>query len=234
MLKIENLEVSYGAMQALRGISMEVADGEIVSLIGANGAGKTTTLHAVTGLVPIKTGSVEYDGHDLRKIDPSKIVSMGLAHVPEGRQVFTRMTVAENLAMGAYHRKDKKGIEADLEHVYERFPRLKERAKQLAGTLSGGEQQMVAMGRAIMSAPKLVVMDEPSMGLSPVLVKEVFDIIRTMHESGITILLVEHNAKMALAISNRAYVLENGRITMSGDASTLLHDDKVRKAYLGA
>lgn len=234
MLKIENLEVSYGAVQALRGISMEVADGEIVSLIGANGAGKTTTLHAVTGLVPIKAGSVEYDGHDLRKIDPSKIVSMGLAHVPEGRQVFTRMTVAENLAMGAYHRKDKKGIEADLEHVYERFPRLKERAKQLAGTLSGGEQQMVAMGRAIMSAPKLVVMDEPSMGLSPVLVKEVFDIIRTMHESGITILLVEQNAKMALAISNRAYVLENGRITMSGDASTLLHDDKVRKAYLGA
>lgn len=234
MLKIENLEVSYGAVQALRGISMEVANGEIVSLIGANGAGKTTTLHAVTGLVPIKAGSVEYDGHDLRKIDPSKIVSMGLAHVPEGRQVFTRMTVAENLAMGAYHRKDKKGIEADLEHVYERFPRLKERAKQLAGTLSGGEQQMVAMGRAIMSAPKLVVMDEPSMGLSPVLVKEVFDIIRTMHESGITILLVEQNAKMALAISNRAYVLENGRITMSGDASTLLHDDKVRKAYLGA
>ncbi len=234
MLKIENLEVSYGAVQALRGISMEVDDGEIVSLIGANGAGKTTTLHAVTGLVPIKAGSVEYDGHDLRKIDPSKIVSMGLAHVPEGRQVFTRMTVAENLAMGAYHRKDKKGIEADLEHVYERFPRLKERAKQLAGTLSGGEQQMVAMGRAIMSAPKLVVMDEPSMGLSPVLVKEVFDIIRTMHESGITILLVEQNAKMALAISNRAYVLENGRITMSGDANTLLHDDKVRKAYLGA
>lgn len=234
MLKIENLEVSYGAVQALRGISMEVADGEIVSLIGANGAGKTTTLHAVTGLVPIKAGSVEYDGHDLRKIDPSKIVSMGLAHVPEGRQVFTRMTVAENLAMGAYHRKDKKGIEADLERVYERFPRLKERAKQLAGTLSGGEQQMVAMGRAIMSAPKLVVMDEPSMGLSPVLVKEVFDIIQTMHESGITILLVEQNAKMALAISNRAYVLENGRITMSGDANTLLHDDKVRKAYLGA
>lgn len=234
MLKIENLEVSYGAVQALRGISMEVADGEIVSLIGANGAGKTTALHAVTGLVPIKAGSVEYDGHDLRKIDPSKIVSMGLAHVPEGRQVFTRMTVAENLAMGAYHRKDKKGIEADLERVYERFPRLKERAKQLAGTLSGGEQQMVAMGRAIMSAPKLVVMDEPSMGLSPVLVKEVFDIIQTMHESGITILLVEQNAKMVLAISNRAYVLENGRITMSGDANTLLHDDKVRKAYLGA
>lgn len=234
MLKIENLAVSYGAVQALRGISMEVADGEIVSLIGANGAGKTTTLHAITGLVPIKAGTVEYDGHDLRKIDPSKIVTMGLAHVPEGRQVFTRMTVAENLAMGAYHRKDKKGIDADLQRVYERFPRLKERAKQLAGTLSGGEQQMVAMGRAIMSAPKLVVMDEPSMGLSPVLVKEVFNIIQTMHESGITILLVEQNAKMALAISDRAYVLENGLITMSGDANTLLHDDKVRKAYLGA
>ena len=216
MLKIEDLEVSYGAVQALRGISMEVNDGEIVSLIGANGAGKTTTLHAITGLVPIKSGSVIYDGHDLRKTDPSRIVTMGLAHVPEGRQVFTRMTVAENLAMGAY------------------FPRLKERAKQLAGTLSGGEQQMLAMGRAIMSAPKLIVMDEPSMGLSPVLVQEVFSIIGTMHELGITILLVEQNAKMALAIADRAYVLENGRITMSGGARDLLHDDKVRKAYLGA
>ena len=178
MLKIEDLEVSYGAVQALRGISMEVNDGEIVSLIGANGAGKTTTLHAITGLVPIKSGSVIYDGHDLRKTDPSRIVTMGLAHVPEGRQVFTRMTVAENLAMGAYFRKDKKAIAEDLERVYARFPRLKERAKQLAGTLSGGEQQMLAMGRAIMSAPKLIVMDEPSMGLSPVLVQEVFSIIR--------------------------------------------------------
>ena len=218
----------------LRGISMEVNDGEIVSLIGANGAGKTTTLHAVTGLVPIKSGSVIYDGHDLRKTDPSRIVTMGLAHVPEGRQVFTRMTVAENLAMGAYFRKDKKAIAEDLERVYARFPRLKERAKQLAGTLSGGEQQMLAMGRAIMSAPKLIVMDEPSMGLSPVLVQEVFSIIQTMHELGITILLVEQNAKMALAIADRAYVLENGRITMSGGAHDLLHDDKVRKAYLGA
>ena len=234
MLKIEDLEVSYGAVQALRGISMEVNDGEIVSLIGANGAGKTTTLHAITGLVPIRSGSVIYDGHDLRKTDPSRIVTMGLAHVPEGRQVFTRMTVAENLAMGAYFRKDKKAIADDLERVYARFPRLKERAKQLAGTLSGGEQQMLAMGRAIMSAPKLIVMDEPSMGLSPVLVQEVFSIIGTMHELGITILLVEQNAKMALAISDRAYVLENGRITMSGGARDLLHDDKVRKAYLGA
>ena len=253
MLKIEDLEVSYGAVQALRGISMEVNDGEIVSLIGANGAGKTTTLHAITGLVPIKSGSVIYDGHDLRKTDPSRIVTMGLAHVPEGRQVFTRMTVAENLAMGAYFRKDKKAIADDLERVYARFPRLKERAKQLAGTLSGGEQQMLAMGRAIMSAPKLIVMDEPSMGLSPVLVQEVFSIIGTMHELGITsrivmpsscivpmhelgitILLVEQNAKMALAIADRAYVLENGRITMSGGAHDLLHDDKVRKAYLGA
>ena len=232
MLKIEDLEVSYGAVQALRGISMEVNDGEIVSLIGANGAGKTTTLHAITGLVPIKSGSVIYDGHDLRKTDPSRIVTMGLAHVPEGRQVFTRMTVAENLAMGAYFRKDKKAIVE--ERVYARFPRLKERAKQLAGTLSGGEQQMLAMGRAIMSAPKLIVMDEPSMGLSPVLVQEVFSIIQTMHELGITILLVEQNAKMALAIADRAYVLENGRITMSGTARDLLHDDKVRKAYLGA
>ena len=206
MLKIEDLEVSYGAVQALRGISMEVNDGEIVSLIGANGAGKTTTLHAITGLVPIKSGSVIYDGHDLRKTDPSRIVTMGLAHVPEGRQVFTRMTVAENLAMGAYFRKDKKAIAEDLERVYARFPRLKERAKQLAGTLSGGEQQMLAMGRAIMSAPKLIVMDEPSMGLSPVLVQEVFSIIETMHELGITILLVEQNAKMALAIADRAYV----------------------------
>ena len=229
MLKIEDLEVSYGAVQALRGISMEVNDGEIVSLIGANGAGKTTTLHAITGLVPIKSGSVIYDGHDLRKTDPSRIVTMGLAHVPEGRQVFTRMTVAENLAMGAYFRKDKKAIADDLERVYARFPRLKERAKQLAGTLSGGEQQMLAMGRAIMSAPKLIVMDEPSMGLSPVLVQEVFSIIGTMHELGITILLVEQNAKMALAIADRAYVLENGRITMSGSARDLLHDDKVRK-----
>ena len=214
---------------------MEVNDGEIVSLIGANGAGKTTTLHAITGLVPIKSGSVIYDGHDLRKTDPSRIVTMGLAHVPEGRQVFTRMTVAENLAMGAYFRKDKKAIADDLERVYARFPRLKERAKQLAGTLSGGEQQMLAMGRAIMSAPKLIVMDEPSMGLSPVLVQEVFSIIRHACMS-----LASRSCSWSRMRRWRspsptvAYVLENGRITMSGGAHDLLHDDKVRKAYLGA
>ena len=233
MLKIEDLEVSYGAVQALRGISMEVNDGEIVSLIGANGAGKTTTLHAITGLVPIKSGSVIYDGHDLRKTDPSRIVTMGLAHVPEGRQVFTRMTVAENLAMGAYFRKDKKAIAEDLERVYARFPRLKERAKQLAGTLSGGEQQMLAVGRALMGKPKMILMDEPSMGLSPLLVKEIFAIIKEVNKQGITILLVEQNAKMALAISDRAYVLETGNITLSGDAQELLNDARVKKAYLG-
>lgn len=234
MLKIEDLEVSYGAVQALRGISMEVNDGEIVSLIGANGAGKTTTLHAITGLVPIKSGSVIYDGHDLRKTDPSRIVTMGLAHVPEGRQVFTRMTVAENLAMGAYFRKDKKAIADDLERVYARFPRLKERAKQLAGTLSGGEQQMLAMARALMSKPRLLMLDEPSMGLAPILVEQIFDIIRALHKSGTTILLVEQNAQMALSVANRAYVLETGKISMSGDAQELLHNDAVRKAYLGA
>ena len=234
MLKIEDLEVSYGAVQALRGISMEVNDGEIVSLIGANGAGKTTTLHAITGLVPIRSGSVIYDGHDLRKTDPSRIVTMGLAHVPEGRQVFTRMTVAENLAMGAYFRKDKKTIADDLERVYARFPRLKERAKQLAGTLSGGEQQMLAMARALMSKPRLLMLDEPSMGLAPILVEQIFDIIRALHKSGTTILLVEQNAQMALSVANRAYVLETGKISMSGDAQELLHNDAVRKAYLGA
>lgn len=234
MLKIDNLKVSYGAVQALRGISINVDDGEIVSLIGANGAGKTTTLHAITGLVPAKEGSIEYDGHDLRKVEPSCIVTMGMAHVPEGRQVFTRMTVAENLMMGGYFRKDRKAMSDDLERVFNHFPRLKERSRQLAGTLSGGEQQMLAMGRAMMSAPKLIVMDEPSMGLSPLLVKEVFGIIKAMHQDGITILLVEQNARMALSIADRAYVLENGLITMSGNAGDLLHDKNVRKAYLGA
>ena len=233
MLKIEDLEVSYGAVQALRGISMEVNDGEIVSLIGANGAGKTTTLHAITGLVPIKSGSVIYDGHDLRKTDPSRIVTMGLAHVPEGRQVFTRMTVAENLAMGAYFRKDKKAIAEDLERVYARFPRLKERAKQLAGTLSGGEQQMLAMGRALMSHPKLLMLDEPSMGLAPLLVEQIFDIIRQLHADGTTILLVEQNAQAALAVADRGYVLETGRIVTEGTGTALLESDTIRKAYLG-
>ena len=233
MLKIEDLEVSYGAVQALRGISMEVNDGEIVSLIGANGAGKTTTLHAITGLVPIKSGSVIYDGHDLRKTDPSRIVTMGLAHVPEGRQVFTRMTVAENLAMGAYFRKDKKAIADDLERVYARFPRLKERAKQLAGTLSGGEQQMLAMGRALMSNASMLMLDEPSMGLSPLLVQEIFDIIQDIHKEGMTILLVEQNAQMALSVADRAYVLETGRVVMDGTGAELLTNERVRSAYLG-
>ena len=233
MLKIEDLEVSYGAVQALRGISMEVNDGEIVSLIGANGAGKTTTLHAITGLVPIKSGSVIYDGHDLRKTDPSRIVTMGLAHVPEGRQVFTRMTVAENLAMGAYFRKDKKAIAEDLERVYARFPRLKERAKQLAGTLSGGEQQMLAMGRALMSNASMLMLDEPSMGLSPLLVQEIFDIIQNIHKEGMTILLVEQNAQMALSVADRAYVLETGRVVMDGTGAELLTNERVRSAYLG-
>lgn len=233
MLKIEDLEVSYGAVQALRGISMEVNDGEIVSLIGANGAGKTTTLHAITGLVPIRSGSVIYDGHDLRKTDPSRIVTMGLAHVPEGRQVFTRMTVAENLAMGAYFRKDKKAIADDLERVYARFPRLKERAKQLAGTLSGGEQQMLAMGRALISHPKLLMLDEPSMGLAPILVGQIFAIIRELHQSGTTILLVEQNAEMALQVADRAYVLESGKIALSGTGHELAESDSIKKAYLG-
>ncbi len=234
MLSVKNLTVNYGAVEAIRDVSIEVNNGEIVSLIGANGAGKTTTLHAITGLTPIKSGEVLYDGVNLRHVAPHKIVTMGLAHVPEGRHVYARMTVGENLSMGAYFRKNKAEIAADLEKVYESFPRLKEREKQLAGTLSGGEQQMLAMGRAIMSAPKLVVMDEPSMGLSPIMVEEVFSIIKKMHEDGITVLLVEQNAKKALALSDRAYVLENGVITMSGDAKELAEDDRVRKAYLGA
>ena len=234
MLTLENVYVSYGALQAIKDVSLTVNDGELVSLIGANGAGKTTILHTITGLTPAASGNIVYDGIDLRKYPPYKIVTKGLAHVPEGRHVFTGMTVAENLAMGAYFRNDKKEIARDLETVYESFPRLKERSKQLAGTLSGGEQQMLAMGRAIMSKPKLVVMDEPSMGLSPLLVKDVFNIIKKMHSLGITILLVEQNAKMALSIADRAYVLETGKIVMEGKASELLGDPRVKKAYLGA
>lgn len=233
MLKIENLHVWYGAIHAIRGVSLEVKEGEIISLIGANGAGKTTILHTVTGLVRAKEGTIEYDGKNLRTTPAHKIVTMGLAHVPEGRQIFARMTVEENLLMGAYFRKDK-DIPKDLEIVYETFPRLKERMHQVAGTLSGGEQQMVAMGRAMMSQPRMVVMDEPSMGLSPILVKEVFGIIRRMHAMGITVLLVEQNARMALSIADRGYVLENGRITIDGTAKELLGDDRVRRAYFGA
>lgn len=234
MLDIKNLSVSYGAIDAVKDISLHVDDGEIVSLIGANGAGKTTTLHTITGLVPAKSGSITFNGQDLLKTKANQIVTLGMAHVPEGRHVFTRMSVQENLEMGAYSLKDTSHVAEDLDKVYTYFPRLKERRRQLAGTLSGGEQQMVAMGRAMMSRPNTILMDEPSMGLSPKLVKEIFRIIEKLHDEGITVLLVEQNAKMALSIADRAYVLETGRITMEGKASDLLHDEKVRKAYLGA
>ena len=234
MLEVKNLSVSYGAIEAVKDISFTVNDGEIVSLIGANGAGKTTTLHTITGLVPAKSGSVMYNGVDLLKTHNNKIVTLGMAHIPEGRHVFTRMSVEENLEMGAFSLKDQSDLKKDLDMVYGLFPRLKERRNQKAGTLSGGEQQMLAMGRALMSHPKTILMDEPSMGLSPKLVKEIFSIIRKLHEQDITILLVEQNAKMALSIADRAYVLETGRITMEGDAKELLNNEQVRKAYLGA
>lgn len=234
MLEVKNLSVSYGAIEAVKDISFTVNAGEIVSLIGANGAGKTTTLHTITGLVPAKSGSVMYNGVDLLKTHNNKIVTLGMAHIPEGRHVFTRMSVEENLEMGAFSLKDQSDLKKDPDMVYGLFPRLKERRNQKAGTLSGGEQQMLAMGRALMSHPKTILMDEPSMGLSPKLVKEIFSIIRKLHEQGITILLVEQNAKMALSIADRAYVLETGRITMEGDAKELLNNEQVRKAYLGA
>ena len=234
MLEIKDLHVFYGAIHALKGISLTVADGELVSLIGANGAGKTTTLHAISGLLPVASGSILLDGTDLQKVPANTIIGLGMAHVPEGRHVFARMTVEENLRMGAYILRDQKQIAENLERVYGHFPRLKERRRQLAGTLSGGEQQMLATGRALMTNPKIVLMDEPSMGLSPLLVKEIFSIIQELHKSGITILLVEQNAKMALAVSDRAYVLETGTISMEGPAAELAADDRVRKAYLGA
>ena len=234
MLEIKDLNVFYGAIHALKGISLTVADGELVSLIGANGAGKTTTLHAISGLLPVASGSILLDGTDLQKVPANTIIGLGMAHVPEGRHVFARMTVEENLRMGAYILRDQKQIAENLERVYGHFPRLKERRRQLAGTLSGGEQQMLATGRALMTNPKIVLMDEPSMGLSPLLVKEIFSIIQELHKSGITILLVEQNAKMALAVSDRAYVLETGTISMEGPAAELAADDRVRKAYLGA
>ena len=234
MLEIKDLNVFYGAIHALKGISLTVADGELVSLIGANGAGKTTTLHAISGLLPAASGSILLDGTDLQKVPANTIIGLGMAHVPEGRHVFARMTVEENLRMGAYILRDQKQIAENLERVYGHFPRLKERRRQLAGTLSGGEQQMLATGRALMTDPKIVLMDEPSMGLSPLLVKEIFSIIQELHKSGITILLVEQNAKMALAVSDRAYVLETGTISMEGPAAELAADDRVRKAYLGA
>jgi branched-chain amino acid transport system ATP-binding protein len=234
MLEIKDLHVFYGAIHALKGVSLTVGDGELVSLIGANGAGKTTTLHTISGLLTAASGSITLDGTDLQKAPPNSIITLGLAHVPEGRHVFARMSVEENLRMGAYIIRDQKKIETNLERVYAHFPRLKERRRQLAGTLSGGEQQMLATGRALMTDPRMVLMDEPSMGLSPLLVKEIFAIIEELHKSGITILLVEQNAKMALAVSDRAYVMETGAISMEGPAAQLAADDRVRKAYLGA
>lgn len=233
MLEVKDLNVYYGMIQALKGISFEVNEGEVIALIGANGAGKTTTLHALTGLVPAKSGSIVFDGQDIRKIPGHKIVSMGMAHVPEGRRVFAQLSVYENLKMGAYTRKDKEEIKQTLEMVYKRFPRLEERKNQLAGTLSGGEQQMLAMGRALMSHPKIILMDEPSMGLSPIFVNEIFNIIKDVSADGVTVLLVEQNAKKALSIADRAYVLETGNIILSGDADKLMNDESVKKAYLG-
>ena len=232
MLEVKNLEVYYGVIQALKGVSFEVNQGEIIALIGANGAGKTTTLHTITGLLKAKNGSIVYNGTDVTRTPGYKLVGMGLAHVPEGRRIFATLTVLQNLKMGAFTRKDKNEIEDTLKLIYKRFPRLEERKNQMAGTLSGGEQQMLAMGRALMSHPKMIVMDEPSMGLSPIYVNEIFDIIRSINEDGTTVLLVEQNAKKALSIANRAYVLETGTIALSGDAKELMNNDRVKKAYL--
>ena len=233
MLEVKDLQVSYGVIQAIKGISFEVNQGEVIALIGANGAGKTTILHTVTGLLAPKAGSIMFEGQDITKVPAHKIVSMGMAHVPEGRRVFAQLSVYDNLKMGAYTRKDKNEIEESLEMVYKRFPRLEERKNQMAGTLSGGEQQMLAMGRALMSKPKIILMDEPSMGLSPIFVNEIFDIIQEVSASGTTVLLVEQNAKKALSIADRAYVLETGNIILSGDADKLMNDESVKKAYLG-
>ena len=232
LLEVTGLEVFYGVIQAIKGISFEVSQGEVIALIGANGAGKTTTLQTITGLIPSKAGKIVYDGKDITKIPGHKLVSMGVAHVPEGRRVFAQLSVLQNLKLGAYTRNDKNELEETLKKIYARFPRLEERKNQPAGTLSGGEQQMLAMGRALMSHPKLIVMDEPSMGLSPIYVNEIFDIIQSINKDGTTVLQVEQNAKKALSIANRAYVLETGTIVLSGDADELMNDDSVKKAYL--
>ena len=232
ILKVDNINVYYGAIHAIKGISFEVNEGEVVTLIGANGAGKSTTLQTVSGLLHSRTGSIEFNGENLAKIPPHLIVRKGLAQVPEGRRIFQQMSVEENLEMGAYTR-DKSELEGDLEMVYKQFPRLLERRRQIAGTLSGGEQQMLAIGRALMSHPKLLMLDEPSMGLAPILVEQIFDIIRQLNEAGTTILLVEQNAQMALSVAHRAYVLETGKITLSGTGKELAESDQVRKAYLG-
>ena len=233
MLTVENLNVYYGMIHALKDVSFHVEEGEIVALIGANGAGKTTTLQTVSGMLQAKSGSVHFENQDITKMPSHRIVQLGISHVPEGRRMFANLTVYENLRMGAYTRKDKKEIEESLARVYERFPRLKERTRQLAGTLSGGEQQMLAMGRALMSNPRLLLLDEPSMGLSPLLVSEIFDIIESISKQGVTILLVEQNAKKALSIADRGYVLETGSIVMEDRAQALLNNEAIKKAYLG-
>ncbi len=233
MLRVEDINVYYGAIHAIKGISLDVTDGEIVALIGSNGAGKSTTLRTISGLMKPKTGKIIYEDQNIAGLSAHKIVGMGICQVPEGRRIFANMTVMENLEMGAYLRTDKDGIEQAMKGVFEKFPRLLERKDQVAGTLSGGEQQMLAMGRALMGKPKLLLMDEPSMGLAPLLVKEIFNIIKEINESGTTVLLVEQNANMALSIADKAYVLETGRITLSGTAKELASSEAVRKAYLG-
>lgn len=233
MLKVENLSVYYGVIQAIKGVSFEINEGEIIALIGANGAGKTTILHTITGLIGAKSGSIVFDGHELTKTPAHKIVSLGMAHVPEGRRIFQELTVLANLKLGAYTRNDKSEIEKTIKMVYDHFPILNERKNQIAGTLSGGEQQMLAMGRALMSHPKIILMDEPSMGLSPLYVNEIFEIIKSINSSGTTVLLVEQNAKKALSIADRAYVLETGKIALEGNAKELLNNDSIKKAYLG-
>ncbi len=233
MLEVKNLHVYYGMIHAIKDVSFEVNEGEIIALIGANGAGKTTILHTISGLIGARSGSIMFEGKETTKIPAHELVSMGMAQVPEGRRVFAQMSVYQNLRMGAYTRKDKSELDSTLEMVFKRFPRLKERLGQPAGTLSGGEQQMLAMGRALMSHPKIILMDEPSMGLSPILVNEIFDIIKSVNEAGTTVLLVEQNARKALMVADRAYVLETGRIVNSGDAKELMNDDSIRKAYLG-
>ena len=233
LLKVTDLKVSYGGIQAVKGVTFEVHEGELVSLIGSNGAGKTTTMKAITGTLPINAGNIEYLGKSIRGQGPWDLVKQGLAMVPEGRGVFTRMTIIENLQMGAYIRNDKDGIAADMDKVFNIFPRLKERRDQLAGTMSGGEQQMLAMGRALMSRPKVLLLDEPSMGLSPIMVDKIFEVVKDVYAQGVTVLLVEQNASRALSIANRGYVMESGVVTMTGDAKKMLDDPKVRAAYLG-
>ena len=233
MLEIKDLEVYYGMIQAIKGISFEVNEGEVIALIGANGAGKTTTLQTITGMLQAKKGHIFFEGEDITKVPGHKIVSMGMAHVPEGRRVFAHLSVLENLKLGAFTRKDKNEIAESLEKVYKIFPRLEERKNQSAGTLSGGEQQMLAMGRALMSKPRIILMDEPSMGLSPIFVEEIFSIIKEISAAGTTVLLVEQNAKKALSIADRAYVLETGNIVLSGDAEELMNNESIKKAYLG-